>query len=66
MNCYSCIHLDGGADSMRRCQGAKDAPRVSRDLEAACEVYVREPGSDDEVPSWYWGKAIPGDKGDRR
>lgn len=56
MTCYSCIHLmqpEKTADSLRRCRVAREAEPVSPELEAECERFVREVGSDDAIPEWY-------------
>lgn len=54
-NCYSCIHLmppEKTADGNRLCRTYGLA--VSPELEADCKRHVREPGSDDAIPAWYW------------
>lgn len=56
-NCYSCIHMmppEKTADGVRRCR--VDGLPISPALEEDCKnSYVRAPGSDDEMPPWYWG-----------
>ena len=52
--CFSCLHLmapEKTADGTRLCR-AYGLP-VSPVLEADCKRFVRETGSDDEVPPWY-------------
>lgn len=44
-----------GADEIRRCRVDRNARPVTPDLEANCKRHIREPGSDDAVPPWYWG-----------
>jgi hypothetical protein len=55
--CATCIHLMSvyqTADGVRRCRVYDGLP-VSPALEADCKQYIREPGSDDQVPPWYSG-----------
>ncbi len=54
-NCPACIHLmqpEKTADGQRLCRTYGLA--VSPALEADCTRYVREVGSDDAIPAWYW------------
>lgn len=55
-NCAVCIHLmqpHQTVDNTRRCR--RYGLEVSEPLEADCKAFVRETGSDDEMPPWYWG-----------